>query len=441
MKRLVSLILTLTILASCAVLLTACGDKESENFPVSVGGVEITAEPKRVVVLNDAFADILLYMGYDTKLVGRSVDCDQQILSILPSVGYAADPALDTLTKLEPDLVIADETLSESAKNKLGTQNIPVAVLNRATTRDDIKQLYIDLGSALGGKSTGSKKGEESFDKLFDLLSDYSSATKNIVVTDAYLYLDEEGNYCTFVKDSVEEMLLSYNGAMNVFGSKTSPAFHSADITDDQGNVTQADEMYIRYANPTYLFLDGTVAKDGTINSPVYDKLMSDSNLKNITALKQKRVSFIPRKNFLRPGVTFEETLFTMIDVLNKDEEAAEAASSGTTAPTAAPTQAPKKAEPTKAAATKAPATEAPAAEETPDDGAIVVDGEVTDDGAVTNDGAVADGGEVVDNNAGYEGDNNGGYEGDNNVSYEGENNGYAGENNGGNVDENGNPI
>lgn len=431
MKRFLSLILSVCLIVSCAALFSACGDNKGENFPVSVGGVEIKEEPKRVVVLNDAFADMIMYMGYDTKLVGRSIECDQLMLNVLPSVGSADDPAVDTLSSLKPDLVIADDTLSDKTRKKIESDGVTVAVFDRYKTQDDIKQLYIDLGTALGGKNDGSDKGEESYTKLFDLLKDYNTTTKEIVVTDAYLYLDDDGNYCTLTKDSVESKLFGYNGAMNVFASKTSPAFHSTSVTDDQGNVTEADEQYIRYANPTYLFLDGTVDKNGKITSPVYDKLKSDPNLSKLAALKQNRISFIPLKSFYRPGVSFEDLLFTMIDALNKDNEAAEASTAATVAPTVAPapTKAPatKKVEPTKAPATKAPATEAPPAEENNEG-----NNENADNG---------NGGYVEENNNYDSGADNGGYVDDGN-NYNADN-GYNGDNanydNGNNNENNGN--
>ena len=335
MKRILSLILAACLLLSCAVIFSACGEKKNDNFPVTVGGAEISEEPTKVVVLNDAFADVILYMGYESKLVGRSFECDQLPLNVLTSVGAGASPSMDTLLALNPDLVIADDTLDAKSRSKLDEQGVTVITLTRPTTQEEIKQLYIDLGTALGGKTDGAEKGEKSYEKLFDLLKQYSTTTGNIIVTDAYLYLDEMGNYCTFPKGTVEQMLFNYNGAMNVFASKESPAFHSTETTDASGNVTAADEMYIRYASPTFLFLDGNTLKDGTIESPVYEKLLNDPNLNHLTALKEGRVCFIPKKNFFRPGVTFEETLFTMIDALNKDTEAAEEASAN---PTEAPT-------------------------------------------------------------------------------------------------------
>ena len=411
MKRLLSMALALCLIFSCAAILCSCGDDNGGNFPVSIGGAEIKEEPKRVVVLNDAFADIILYVGYDTKIVGRSVECTQQVMDVITSVGSSNNPAIDTITALEPDLVISDDTLGEKSRKKLEEAGIAVAAFKTASTQDEIKQLYIDLGTALGGNNDGSAKGEDAYDKLFDLLAEYNTSTSDIAVTDAYLYLDESGNYCTFPKGSVEAMIFGYNGAINVFANKTSPAFHSTSITDENGNVTEADEQYIRYASPTYLFLDGTVDKDGNITSPVYDKLKSDENLQNLSALKNDRVFFIPKENFRRPGVTFEEILFTMIDNLNKEAEAAEASANPTTAPTAAPTQAPtkavKKVKATEAPVTEAPATEAPE-EEAPADEGGDNGGYAEDNG--DNGGYAEDNGGYAEDNGGYaeNGDNNG---------------------------------
>ena len=380
MKRILSFMLAVCMIVSCAALFSACGEKKSDNFPVTVGGAQINAEPKRVVVLNDAFADVILYMGYDLKLVGRSIECTQRMMNVLPSVGPAASPDISSLMGLQPDLVIADNTLGAQSRSELEGQGVTVIVLNPVATKEDIRQLYIDLGTALGGKTDGSKKGEDSCDKLFKLLDEYNNTTKGIVVTDAYLYLDESDNYCTFTRGSIESMLFSYNGAKNVFADKLSPAFIASEITE---SVSPDDELAIRYASPTYLFLDGTVAPDGTIQSPVYEKLIADPNLAHLSALREGRVTFIPRENFFRPGVSFEETLFTMIDALNKDGEAAEQASLNATTPQ-----------------TTMPPTDATVASEAPSQAASTAETTATEASGDGEEGDYAEDGEYYDENA-----------------------------------------
>ena len=98
MKRILSIALALCMLLSCAVVFTACSGEKSGEYPVTVGGVTIEKEPKNIVVLNDVHADIISYIGYDIKMVGRSAECDQDFLSIVPAVGSAASPDVVAIT-------------------------------------------------------------------------------------------------------------------------------------------------------------------------------------------------------------------------------------------------------------------------------------------------------------------------------------------------------
>lgn len=294
MRRLLSLLLILSLLVSAAALFSGC-EKEtvSKDYPVEIGGVTIKEEPQNIVVLSDNLADIISYIGYDVKMVGKSIDCDQDFLTVVPTVGTADNPSIDSITDHEADLVIADSRLSEKSKEKLENEGITVVTMVKAESFDELKTLYQNLGTVLGGNVTGKQKGEEAYEELIDTLSSFKATVSgNIVKTAAYLYIDQDGMLCTFTKDSIEAKIFSYNSALNIFSNQEEPAVVSTEL---------------KMGTPTYIFYD---------DETVLSYLEHDEALSTLSALTAGRTCQIPLSDFSRQGVTYEDTVFNMINVM-----------------------------------------------------------------------------------------------------------------------------
>ena len=95
MKKFVSAFLASVVALSACAGLAGCGG--DNNYPVSVADITIETEPKDIVVLSDETADIISYLGYAKKMVGRSDEVTQNFLSIAPSVGSAQNPDVDKI--------------------------------------------------------------------------------------------------------------------------------------------------------------------------------------------------------------------------------------------------------------------------------------------------------------------------------------------------------
>ena len=298
MKRILSLLLAAVMLVGCTVFLAGCSDKKDNNYPITYDGVTIEKEPSAIVVLSDCAADIISYIGYDIKMVGRSYECDQSFLKVVPTVGSAASPDVTSITVAGADLVIADNTLSATAREALNASNIPVVTFNRATDMNSLKELYTNLGIVLGGNVTGRKKGEDSYDDLFELLDQFKTATTGVIKTAAYLYLDQNGSLCTFVKGSLEQKIFNYNGAMNIFSKQETAA---------------VDAAQLRLGKPLCIFYD---------NESVLEYLRYDEQLMNLSALNNGRTLMLPLKSFYRQGKSYEQNVYDMIAFLNKQDEA-----------------------------------------------------------------------------------------------------------------------
>lgn len=297
MKRTISICLILAVLLSCACLLTGCTEEQDTEYPVTVNGVVIDSEPKSVVVLDSAIADLISYIGYDRKLVGRSMNCDQEFLSFALSVGSADSPAVDTILSLNADLVILDQTTNESVRSELNANGVKTIVFDHATDLNTLRSLYRTVGAVLGGNITGARKGSNAYDELSGVM-DRNKSAADIAKTAVYLYLDDDGQLCTFVKDSFEQKLFSFNGTINVLVNQAEPAVVSTEL---------------RLGSPSCIFYDS----DAAINY-----LLKDEKLRNLPALRENNICRISLKSFYRLGTSYHQALYQMAAFLNGEKEA-----------------------------------------------------------------------------------------------------------------------
>ena len=330
MKRILSIVLILCTLLSCAALFSSCAKNTGGEYPVTVAATVIEKEPKNIVVLNDVFADIISYIGYDIKMVGRSEECDQDFLHIVPPVGKAASPDVSAIKASGADLVIADAGIPFDLRSNIEAEGITVLMLNVPNDEAALEQTYVDLGTALGGKITGAEKGAKSYKGLLEMLGTMNTATSNISRSVAYLYLDQNNVPSTFVKGTLEYKFFNYNGTTNVLQNQAEPA---------------VDTYELRIGTPTYVFVD---------SDAVISFMKADENCSRLTALAENKICQIPAKAFKRFGTSTENAVYRMLSFIEKDGKATPDQAAATSAAAPAATTAPAAAAP--AATTPAPA-------------------------------------------------------------------------------------
>ncbi len=297
LKKILSLILAICMLATMTLCLCSCKDSSNGEYPVTVGDITIEEEPLNIVVLSDCFADIISYMGYDVKMVGRSIECDQEFLSVVPLVGTAASPDIDSIVSYETDLVIADDSISDASKQQLSDNSIQVLTLKKPTSFEETHTIYNNLGTALGGREKGKTKGQSAYDELINTLNTYENAIPTSTVKSAcYLYLDETGTLCTLTKGSLEYEMFDYCGAINVFPDQENP---------------QVDLSQLKFATPSCIFYD---------NDAVLTFLKNNAELSDMAALTQNETFMVKKSDFNRLGVTFEENIYRMIEFMFIEE-------------------------------------------------------------------------------------------------------------------------
>lgn len=288
-KKLISIALAASMIFSAAVF-TGCGNSD---FPVDVANMVIESEPKNIVMLDPCIADIISYIGYDLKTVGRSEEVDQEWLEEAPNVGLSAAPDVEKIKATEADIVFAGENLDENIKKNIEDAGIRVITMAQAKTQKQLETNYITLGKILGGKKTGAEKGVKAYGSLIDAMDKVKSTVKTevgaeVLYTVCYLYL-EQGSLKLMTSGTYGNMLLSYTGAVN------------AAVNIDENKV---DVNTLKIANPNFIFY----SDEDTLNA-----IKADPVLKKLSAVKNGKTFMVTYNDINRQGRTALETLDKLV--------------------------------------------------------------------------------------------------------------------------------
>lgn len=283
MKKLFSLFLsicTLLLTTSCNMIVKEDSD-EQYDYPVTVGNAVFTESPKKVAVLSDNLADIILACGYEGKLVARSDSCTQESLSVLPTVGTPDEPSMSKLTELGVDLVLGDESLDDELNQEVESMGARVLIIKPAANDDELKKLYNNLASILGGNYTGKMKAMSTLDSIQSSLDSIKNSIvdTNVLSTVCYIY-DVDGDQCEVsYGDDYTAELFDYAQVTNVAAE------------DDDGYI--GIDTLLR-SNPENIFCD----------VGVYEKLTGNKDLKSLTAVVNAKVYTLPQEYLTLQGKT-----------------------------------------------------------------------------------------------------------------------------------------
>lgn len=295
MKKLISGILCAAVAFGSTFALAGCGD---DNYPVKIANLKIDKEPKSIVVLDPCSADVISYMNYDVKIVGRSEEVDQQYLKVAPTMGASSTPSVQNIIDSGAQVVFADEKLNISSEKKLEESGIPVVKMSVAETPKQLETNYHTIGKILGGNKTGDEKADTSYKKLIASMEERKekavSKSKNSLNTVCYLYY-EDGGLRLMTSGTYGDMLLGYTGAVNV----------AVNIEENKVDVNT-----LKVANPGFIFY----ADDDTLKA-----IKGDSVLSKLAAVTGGKTMQISKSEMSRQGLTALETLEKMIGFINPE--------------------------------------------------------------------------------------------------------------------------
>ena len=295
MKKLIAGILCAVLVLGTALSLSGCGDK---NYSVKIANLTIDKEPKSIVVLDPNSADIISYMGYDVKIVGRSREVDQKYLDVAPVMGSAVSPSVQDIIDSGATVVFANEGLNDDFEQSLEKEGIAVIEMSVAETPKQLETNYHTIGKILGGNDDGDAKAASSYDKLISAMEQRKSeaSAKNATALDTVCYLYyEQGGLRMMTSGTYGDMLLGYTGLVNVA------------VNIDENKV---DVNTLKVANPKYIFY----SDDNTLKA-----VQADPVLSKLAAVTGGKTMQITKDEMSRQGLTALETLEKMIGFIHPE--------------------------------------------------------------------------------------------------------------------------
>lgn len=290
-KKILAMSLVIIMAVGIAFAFTGCNSSDG-NYPVTIGHVTFKSQPEKVAVLSDNVADIIYYMGYSTQICAISDSCTQEkLVQYIDSVGSETNPDAQAIINSGAECVLVDTALPEATVTTLADNDIDVITIMTPSTTAEVSTVYSSLGAMLEGKIDGKQNGTASYDRLINALesAEKEVATTTIAKGICYLYLDEEGNLCTFTNDSDGGLILEYVGATNI----------SAKALSEKISENEGGENTLRIANPEYIFYD---------NQEVLNYIKSNATLDELSAVKNNKTYEIPKNEVQRHGATMLET-------------------------------------------------------------------------------------------------------------------------------------
>lgn len=256
---------------------------EPTPYPFMLNDVEIKAKPEKIICLSPALTEIIYELGYSETIIGRSSYCDfPPAVSSVTDVGSTANPDLEAISKLRPDLVISSTPIASKDIFALEREGISTLIIPAPTTLEGFSSIYSSLGLVFEGMFIGTEKGEESYSKISKLLGN----TENINI----------GNFVY-----ITEGLAAAGG--NTFESAVLSCFGTNAARDAEGYGY--DKSLLSENQPDVVIVNNQYTKDDIAN---------DEILGQLDAVKENRIIFVDNLFFERPSARIMNLVNNMLN-------------------------------------------------------------------------------------------------------------------------------
>lgn len=291
MKKIGTLVLALML--TLVFTLSGCGQTSSNSSssqkPKTItvkdskgGSVTVPFEPKRVVVMNNAVAEIIYVLGGKDKIVGVSNDLKfPEDLAKKPKVGKAFTPDIEKVMEMKPDLVFGyGQYVKKEQIDKLKAAGITFISIDGFK----IKSLDSDIETIgkIFNKQDKAKQYVSFIDKYVNLVKDRTSKLKPEEKVSAYW--EGYSDYTSVSKGASGDEMLSIAGINNI-------------AKDQSIAYPKVSNEWILEKNPQYMIKEpstkisfGYKINDLKAMNQFYNKFISRTGWEKIDAVKNKKV-------------------------------------------------------------------------------------------------------------------------------------------------------
>ncbi len=180
----------------------------------SADEIEVTiTDTSRIIVLNEAIAEIVISLGFADKIIGRDATTTLAALTAIPKVSSGHDISAESVLELKPTLVIGDTRSGPpEAIQQLRGAGIPIVLAPEVWKLSDIAPRIKLIANALGAGSFGIKLLDTTQSDINQALNTLDSSAKEPRV--AFVYV--RGTASVFLlggkESGADEMIRSAGG-------------------------------------------------------------------------------------------------------------------------------------------------------------------------------------------------------------------------------------
>ena len=250
MKR----ILYLTLAVIMIVLCVGCSEIEEYNpettkvipeeikYPVTAEDITFDKAPERVISLSPAATHIMCEFGFENYIVGVSEYCEKtEAMQDVAVIGSPANPDIDGILALNPDVVITQSPISLADTTRLETSGIEIIHTQSPKGLNELVDYYAMISMIFMGNgyyNDATKERFKDFDEAFG-----AAQSKEMDFSFIYILTDDMG---VATSDTLSGDILS------VFGKN---------IAEDYEAMSMETEKIVE-ANPDIIFISNDVDVD-----------------------------------------------------------------------------------------------------------------------------------------------------------------------------------
>ncbi|MEE3807340.1 ABC transporter substrate-binding protein [Lysinibacillus fusiformis] len=314
------------LVGALALVLTACGeeskpadvgastDKIEMEQQVETGGAvtliddlgnkhEFEAIPSSVATLNPGMMNILLALG--ANVTGRpTITSDMKAeVKAIQEIGNPHEPSFEQIAALNAEILIVPLSFQQFAKTVEATGM--KIVYSNMNSVDDIKKTITKYGALFNNTA----KAEKLVGQIDEEIA--KGSTKSTL--DALIVYGAPGTYLAALDNSLYGDILNKAGGKNI----------AADLpaTDKFPTYATLSVEKIVERNPKIIMLI-THANPGTVKEGFEKQLKENAAWKNLDAVKNNQIIFLPAELFDNPGTQVVEAIDYMRGLLKTAEEA-----------------------------------------------------------------------------------------------------------------------
>jgi iron complex transport system substrate-binding protein len=265
----------------------------------------LAGPPQRIVSLAPNITEILFAMGLGPRIVGVTRFCDYPPEAAKKDkVGGLVDPSLEKIQVLHPDLVIAFRGNPIGVVNKLMSLDFPVFVFDSGSSLASL----LDMVRKMGTLTFQTGAAESLCRDLEDRRRRLELALANVANTPrTFLALHGQGLWTCGSDSYLNDLIVQAKG-VNI----------AAVIRRRWLNLTPEQLVH---DNPEVIIV---MAKDPETFRSSRDRLLADSRLKTVDAVRTQNIRYLDENSASRFGPRLFQALADVARILHPERFAAE---------------------------------------------------------------------------------------------------------------------